>query len=66
MPKRYKERHFPGRKKERRIRGIQQLIHMGKAQFRIPENLDRYSLEDFLAAERMYLKECIILGKCSQ
>lgn len=36
--------------------GIQMLVDMYKAIFRVPENLDHYSHEDFKTAEKKYLK----------
>ena len=36
--------------------GLQRLIEKKRQLFRIPENLNFYSEEDFLAAERKFLK----------
>jgi hypothetical protein len=46
-------------------RGMERLVRMGRKRFRIPENLNHYSPEDFATAERQFVKECILLGKCS-
>ncbi len=44
--------------------GLQKIIKHGKEAFRITENLEYYSEEDYKAAEKKYLKLCIIGGKC--
>ena len=36
--------------------GIQSLLHHYRKRFRIPENLNHYSDEDFRKAERKFLK----------
>lgn len=45
-------------------RGMKRLVRMGRERFRIPENLNHYSPEDFATAERQFVKECILLGEC--
>ncbi|MEN8246907.1 MAG: hypothetical protein ABFS43_18615 [Thermodesulfobacteriota bacterium] len=45
--------------------GMERLLHQGRRRFRIPENLDYYSPEDFKAAEKKFLKLCLIKGGCS-
>jgi hypothetical protein len=42
--------------------GIQQIVNRYKALFRVPENLNFYSREDLLAAERKFLKYAIMNG----
>lgn len=41
---------------------IKRLIAGYKRQFRIPENFDHYSPEDFSRAERRYVKLCLAHG----
>ena len=42
--------------------GIQRIVNRYKALFRIPENLNFYTPEDFLNAERKFLKFAIMNG----
>jgi len=42
--------------------GIQQIIERYKNRFRVPENLNFYSKEDLVAAERKFLKYAIMNG----
>ncbi len=44
--------------------GTKQLISRYRKKFRIRENLDHYSEEDFRAAEKKFLKLCLIKGHC--
>jgi hypothetical protein len=44
--------------------GLRKIIKHGKEAFRITENLEYYSKEDYRAAEKKYLKLCIIGGRC--
>ena len=44
--------------------GLRKIIKNGKEAFRISENLEYYSEEDFKAAEKKFLKLCIIGGRC--
>jgi hypothetical protein len=44
--------------------GIKLLIRRYREQFRIPENLNHYSREDFQAAEQKYVKMCVLKGRC--
>jgi hypothetical protein len=46
-------------------KGIRRIVRHGRKQFRIPENLDYYSQEDFAVAERKFIKTCVVLGKCN-
>lgn len=43
--------------------GIQRIVNKYKQMFRIPENLDFYSREDFLNAERKFLKFALMNGE---
>lgn len=42
--------------------GLQRLIDKLRKEFRIPENVNFYSDEDFLAAERKFLKYALLNG----
>lgn len=42
--------------------GIQRIIERYKTRFRVPENLNFYSREDLVAAERKFLKYAIMNG----
>jgi len=42
--------------------GIQRIIERYKTFFRVPENLNFYSKEDLIAAERKFLKYAIMNG----
>ena len=44
--------------------GIRKLLSEGRKKFRVAENLQYYSEEDFKAAEKLFLKECILNGRC--
>jgi hypothetical protein len=48
----------------KRKNGLQMLLKQGRKKFRIAENLDYYAAADFKAAERKFLKECIINDRC--
>jgi hypothetical protein len=45
--------------------GIRKLLIQGRKKFRVAENLKYYSKEDFKAAEKLFLKACILDGRCS-
>ena len=45
-----------------RTTGIKLLIQNLKKEFRIPENLEHYSEEDFQVAEKKFLKFCLQNG----
>jgi len=45
--------------------GIRKLVALYRKQFRIPENLDHYSAEDLLAAERKFIKYALQDGHTS-
>lgn len=49
---------------DRNNEGLRKIIKNGKERFRIPENLEYYLEEDYKAAEKKFLKFCIIGGKC--
>ncbi|RJQ71924.1 MAG: hypothetical protein C4519_19035 [Desulfobacteraceae bacterium] len=42
--------------------GIERLIQKYKEDFRIPENLEHYSVEDYARAERGYIQFCLRYG----
>jgi len=44
--------------------GLRKIIKTGRESFRIAENTKYYSKEDYKAAEKKYLKLCVIGGKC--
>jgi hypothetical protein len=48
----------------RHKQGIQKLLARGRRIFRSEENRCCYSETDFKAAERKFLKECIIKDRC--
>ena len=45
--------------------GIRRLVEKGRKSFRITENLDFYSEKDYKAAEKKFIKYCIIEQRCS-
>lgn len=51
------------KKNMNRYDGLQRLIEKQRQLFRIPENLNFYSEEDFLAAERKFLKFVLVNGE---
>jgi hypothetical protein len=57
---------IPPRRLIMRRNGIERLVRKAKSDFRIPENLNYYSEEDFRLAERKYLRLCIIKGEYPQ
>ena len=42
--------------------GIDRIVDRYRQQFRVPENLDHYSDNDFHDAERQYLRFCLDTG----
>jgi len=44
--------------------GITLLRKMYRNKFRIRENMDYYSKEDFKKAEKKYVKLCLLTGNC--
>jgi hypothetical protein len=44
--------------------GLERIIREGKKRFRIPENTQHYSEEQYKQAEKKFIKLCIIGGKC--
>ena len=44
--------------------GVKLLRQMYRKKFRIPENIDYYSKEDFKKAEKKYVKLCLLNGNC--
>ena len=47
---------------EKKITGITLLVNRFKKKFRIPENLNHYSEEDYQAAERKFVRFCLDNG----
>ena len=45
--------------------GLRDLIKEGRRKFRRDENRLYYTEKDYRKAERKYLKECVIRGRCS-
>ena len=45
--------------------GIRRLVENGRKSFRIAENIEFYSEEDFKAAEKKFIKYCVIEQRCS-
>ena len=52
------------KKPDRHRNPRKELVRRYRKQFRIPENLDYYSKQDYEAAEHKYVKMCINRGKC--
>lgn len=52
------------RKNPLQTTGAKLLVKKYRKTFRIPENIDYYSEEDFQRAEKKYLKFCLATGKC--
>lgn len=44
--------------------GIKALIRKGRKKFRIDENLRYYEPDHLKIAEKKFIKECILNGKC--
>ena len=44
--------------------GIDLIVDKYRQKFRVPENLDHYSDDDFHEAERQYLRFCLTYGQC--
>ena len=51
-------------KKSRQTTGAKLLVKRYRETFRIPENLNYYSKEDYQRAEKKYLKFCLTTGMC--
>ncbi len=41
---------------DRNLQGIEQLVQKYKQEFRIPENLNYYAVEDYRTAEKQYVR----------
>jgi hypothetical protein len=48
--------------RERSCQGIRQLVQKYKQEFRIPENLNHYDVEDYRAAEKQFVRFCLKNG----
>lgn len=44
--------------------GIRRLVEKGRESFRIAENVNFYSEQDYKAAEKKYIKFCVIQQRC--
>lgn len=44
--------------------GLRRMIEKGKERFRLPENTQYYSAEQYKIAEKKFIKYCIIEGRC--
>ena len=44
--------------------GLKLLRDTYRKKFRVPENMNYYSEEDFKKAEKKYVKLCLITGNC--
>ena len=51
-------------KKPMQPTGAKLLVKKFKNSFRIPENLNHYSKEDYQRAEKKYLRFCLTTGMC--
>jgi hypothetical protein len=51
-------------KKPLQTTGAKLLVKEYKNNFRIPENINYYSKEDYQRAEKKYLRFCLTTGKC--
>jgi len=49
-------------RKRETFSGIERLVALYKSQFRIWENLNHYSSEDYITAEREYVRYCLKNG----
>jgi len=44
--------------------GLRRKIRQGRRLFRIPENTDHYSDENYKEAEKKFVKFCVLEGRC--
>ena len=44
--------------------GLRRMIEKGRERFRLPENTEYYSAEQYKIAEKKFIKYCIIEGRC--
>jgi hypothetical protein len=49
----------------RKDEGLQKKIRLGKRMFRIAENTQYYSDEDYKLAEKQFVKFCVIEERCA-
>jgi hypothetical protein len=54
----------PSTGRSKRRRGLKKLLKYGRDKFRIEENRLYYSAADFRAAERKFIKACILNDRC--
>ncbi len=43
---------------------LRRKIREGRRMFQIPENTNHYSIENYKAAEKKFVKLCILEGRC--
>lgn len=43
---------------------LRRKIRQGQRKFRIPENTNHYSAENYKAAEKKFVKFCVLEGRC--
>jgi hypothetical protein len=48
----------------RKNQGMKRLVEKGREAFRIRENLEFYSKKDYKAAEKKFIKLCVIGQRC--
>lgn len=51
-------------KRSEKTAGIKLLVERGREAFRIAENINFYSERDYKAAEKKFIKFCIIQQRC--
>jgi hypothetical protein len=44
--------------------GLKRVLQRARKVFRIPENTEYYSVEDYKLAEKKYIKYCVLEGRC--
>jgi hypothetical protein len=44
--------------------GLRKMIRKGREIFQIPENINHYSPENYKVAEKIFIKRCILEGRC--
>ncbi|MDA8141626.1 MAG: hypothetical protein M0036_23530 [Desulfobacteraceae bacterium] len=49
----------------RKDEGLQKKIQLGKRMFRIAENTQHYSEEDYKQAEKQFIKYCVLEERCA-
>jgi hypothetical protein len=49
----------------RKDAGLRKKIREGKRLFAVPENIDHYSVKHYKHAEKLFVKLCILEGRCA-